>query len=162
MATRSVTYLHLSRNKRNISHYSMFISVLSVGQQSAAWYDTLIRFNLSLNIWLDEIERMTVDGGIWRDKWGALTGQFEQCLTVWYYGSWNIKFRTTTWQKGQTFITQHLVQRGPGNVVGIATGYGLDGPGIEFRWRRDFSNLSRPALGPTQHPVQWVPSLYRG
>ena len=25
--------------------------------------------------------------------------------------------------------------RGPGSVVGIATGYGLDGPGIESRWR---------------------------
>jgi hypothetical protein len=29
--------------------------------------------------------------------------------------------------------------KGPGNSVGIATGYGLDGPGIEYRWRRDFS-----------------------
>ena len=34
--------------------------------------------------------------------------------------------------------------------VGIKTGYGLDGPGIESRWGRDFPNLSRPALGPTQ------------
>jgi hypothetical protein len=39
-------------------------------------------------------------------------------------------------------------------VVGMATGYGLDGPGIESRWGRDFSHLSRPALGPTQPPVQ--------
>jgi hypothetical protein len=37
----------------------------------------------------------------------------------------------------------------------IATGYGLDGPGIESRWRRDFSHTSTPALGPTQPPVQW-------
>jgi hypothetical protein len=36
---------------------------------------------------------------------------------------------------------------GPGSVVGIATGYGLDGPGIESRWRQDFPHLSRPALG---------------
>jgi hypothetical protein len=27
--------------------------------------------------------------------------------------------------------------------VGIATGYGLDGPGIKSRWRRDFSHTSR-------------------
>jgi len=27
---------------------------------------------------------------------------------------------------------------GPGSSVGIATGYGLDGLGIESRWRRDF------------------------
>ena len=27
------------------------------------------------------------------------------------------------------------ISRGQGNVVGTATGYGLDGPGIESRWR---------------------------
>ena len=37
---------------------------------------------------------------------------------------------------------------GPGSVVGIATAYGLDGSGVEFRWGRDFPHLSRPALRP--------------
>ena len=54
------------------------------------------------------------------------------------------------------------IHSGAGNVVGIATGYGLDGPGIEFRWGRDFPYLSTPALGPTQPPIQWVPGLSRG
>ena len=31
---------------------------------------------------------------------------------------------------------------GAGSVVGIATGYGLDGPGIESRWGRDFPHRS--------------------
>ena len=51
---------------------------------------------------------------------------------------------------------------GPGSVVGIATAYGLDGPGIESWWGQDFPHLSIPALKPTQPPVQWVPALYLG
>ena len=47
------------------------------------------------------------------------------------------------------------------SVVGIATAYGLDGPEIESQWTRDFPHLSRPALRPTQPPVQWVTGLSR-
>jgi hypothetical protein len=46
--------------------------------------------------------------------------------------------------------------------VGIATDYGLDGPGIQSRWGRDLLHMSRPALGLTQPPVQWVPGLSQG
>jgi hypothetical protein len=63
----------------------------------------------------------------------------------------------------------YRVRRGPLKAIqtsvpasAIATDYGLDGPGIESRWGRDFPHLSRPALGHTQPPVQWVPVLSRG
>jgi hypothetical protein len=34
---------------------------------------------------------------------------------------------------------------GPGSIVSIATGYELDGPGIQSWWGRDFPHLSRLA-----------------
>ena len=46
------------------------------------------------------------------------------------------------------FLSTNDVVGGPGSVVGITTGYRLDGPGIESRWGRDLPPLSRPVWGP--------------
>jgi hypothetical protein len=65
-------------------------------------------------------------------------------------------------QLSNKIMILHLICSGPGSSVGIATDYGMDGPGIESRWGRDFSHTSRPALGPTEPSVQWVLGLSRG
>ena len=40
---------------------------------------------------------------------------------------------------------------GPGSSVGITTGYGLDGPGIESRWGARF--YAPVQTGPVPHPA---------
>jgi len=57
--------------------------------------------------------------------------------------------------------TMAPLDSGPGSSVGIATDYGLDGPGLNPSGDEIY-RPSRPALGPTQPPVQWVPDFYRG
>jgi len=51
---------------------------------------------------------------------------------------------------------------GRDSSVGVAIHCGLDGPGIKSRCGRDFPHPSKPALGPTQPPTQWVEGLFPG
>ena len=70
-----------------------------------------------------------------------------------------IHFLSKAEVKNKKSYTSILVGRD--SVVVIATHYGLDGPGIESRWGREFPHWSTPALGHTQPPVQWIPGLSR-
>ena len=65
-------------------------------------------------------------------------------------------------EQKKNYNVLHKSPVGRDSSVGIATRYELDGPGIESRWGRDFSQPSRPALEPTQPPIQWVPGHFRG
>ena len=56
----------------------------------------------------------------------------------------------------------HVCYEGWGRAISTATSYRLDGLGIESWWGQDFLHPSRPALGLTQPPTQWVLELSRG
>lgn len=58
------------------------------------------------------------------------------------------------------YWTVTWVVAGPDNVLGVATGYGIGGPGTESRWGRDFLHPPRPALGSTQPLIRCVRRLF--
>jgi hypothetical protein len=86
------------------------------------------------------------------------------CNSEFYYGfnkSFKLDLVFSHFNPRVIFILYTSYYVGRDSSVGIATRYGLDGPGIEFRWGRDFQHRSRPNLGPTQPPVQRVPGLFQ-
>jgi hypothetical protein len=67
-----------------------------------------------------------------------------------FQGPSNFRMRRPNYvQKSIDCIYIYIYNCGPGSSVGIATGYGVNGPGIESPWELDFPHLCRPALGPT-------------
>jgi len=59
------------------------------------------------------------------------------------------------------YVYMYVCMCEPGSSVGIVTDYEIDGPGSNLGGDEIF-RPSRPALGPTQPPVPWVPSLSLG
>jgi hypothetical protein len=79
-------------------------------------------------------------------------------------GAWrsNILYMFLSFSLVSLFVDLQINPVGRDSSVGITTRYGLDGPGIESRWGRGFPHPSRPALGTTKPPTQWVPCLTLG
>ena len=65
-------------------------------------------------------------------------------------------FMVTSLHCHHEIINIIIYSSGPSSVVGIATQYGLVGPGIKSQWGRHLPHLSRLTLGPTQPPTQQV------
>ena len=55
----------------------------------------------------------------------------------------------------QKFVYDRIFNGSP-----LATNSGLDGWEFELWWGQDFLCLSRPALRPTQPPVNWGPCFF--
>ena len=81
---------------------------------------------------------------------------FEAVHSIFFISMYQFYFTT------QMCSINYMYILGRDGVFSIATSYGLDGPGIESQWGRDFLHPSRPALGPTEPPVQWVLGLSWG
>ena len=86
----------------------------------------------------------------------------QQFLKVGLHKPVLVTWHTHCYNRKKWLTTYSSAIGGRDSSVGIATRYGLDGPGIESWWRRDFPHPSRPALGPIQPTVQWVPGLSWG
>jgi hypothetical protein len=76
-------------------------------------------------------------------------------INLLYVSAWGAVLREYSMLKEYTFSTiieaGVLLIYGPGSVVAKATGYGLYGPWIEFRWGARFS--APVQTGPGAHPA---------
>ena len=128
------------------------------------WATLHLKLNQSLRVQGDWVSQISTQSA---NESGKVVSPTHRPPLPYWKNSWYLFLLGSESTAGSEFYRKRFYQRkipvnGPGSVVGIATAYRLDGPGIKSRWRRDFPHLSRPALRPTQPPVKWVPGLFRG
>jgi hypothetical protein len=87
---------------------------------------------------------------------------FSACLGILFVSILSIVATLIGIVVSSILIDLNSVMVGWDSVTSMVTHYGLHSPRIESWWGRDFPHSSRPALGPTQPPVQWVLGLFLG
>jgi hypothetical protein len=92
------------------------------------------------------------------NKDSPLSVSFQQCSTLIHPSTTDaMQFWHSIWHSDHVLKNARLL-----TVDGIATGYGLDCPGIESRWGQYFSHPCTKVLRPTQPPVQGESVSYLG
>jgi hypothetical protein len=96
----------------------------------------------------------------WPEVWGDKQIQVVQGTGQTGVGVWRTLQVNRLCLSAQKRYLAQISMPEPGSSVGTVPDYGLDGRGSIPRQRQrifPLTSLSRPALGPTQPPVQWVP-----
>jgi hypothetical protein len=95
---------------------------------------------------------------LYQNKIHCLSSRLSNPLRITHMRRHRLRVSENAMLKG--IFVDVRTRQGPGSSVGIATDYGLDGLGSNPGGDETFRS-SRPALGSTQPPVQWVPGLSR-
>jgi len=118
-------------------YFYMYVRDISIGLVWGTWFFLRIFQFLALFHWSMDMLKVLGFSRRWR-------------LLLWYYiapchkpGQHNIKFR-----RKHLVVFRYSIYVGQDTVVGIATRYGLDGPGIQSPWGKVFRTRPDQPCGP--------------
>jgi hypothetical protein len=107
-------------------------------------------------------EKKTTDIATACTSFPSASGQYnEQSAVRRNFGPKTVEVKEWRNLHNEELNSLYFSQNEPAQLGGIALSYGLDDLGFETRqWLGIFSFIPkpRPALGPTQPPIQWIPA----